>query len=166
MSAVICRRNSVCGCAIFSSGVVSIAKDWQQEEATMRAMLLFGLACAVTGLAVSSSTAQPPPVVAVPAPPAVDSPAYRQFLNSDSTYKTYSRLTPSRGFTRVTPFGVESHYVEPGYMKQINSQFGFESREYVPGYGGRWQTPWQAGGYQAPGYYRYYYGPPLPPRQP
>ena len=140
----------------------------------MRPISFVLVACATAGVAWSSVKAQSPwppnpaaaPVVVLPGPPAVDSPAYRQFLNSDSSYKTYSRLTPSRGFTRVTPFSVESHYIEPGYMKQINSQFGFESREYVPGYGGSWRTPWQVGGYQAPGFYRYYYGPPLPmPRQ-
>src|SRR5579864_4145944 len=164
MSVANCRLNVVCCCAIFSSSFVSSARDLQREETTMRTRL-FLAACGLVGLALGNASAQPPPVITVPAPPAVDSPAYRQFLNSDSSYKTYSRLSPSRGFTRVTPFGVESHYVEPGYMKQINSQFGFESREYVPGYGGSWQTPWQAGGYQAPGYYRYYYGPPLLPPQ-
>jgi len=125
--------------------------------------------CTLTGLAWSEANAQQPwppaprvgSLVIVPVP-AVNSPAYRQFLNSESSYKTYSRLTPGRAFSRITPFSAETHYVEPGYLKQINSPFGFESREYVPGFGGYWQTPWYFGGYRAAGSYRLFYGPPLP----
>jgi hypothetical protein len=162
--------------AQFSPAVsFSAQKNLPREETIMRAIRFLLAACAAAGIAWNNGKAQNPwpppsppaaPVVTATAPSAVNSQAFRQFLNSDSSYKTYSRLTPSRGFTRVTPFSVESRYMEPGYLKQINSQFGFESREYVPGYGGSWQTPWQAGGYVAPGYYRIYCGPPLPTPRP
>src|SRR6516162_8736835 len=92
----------------------------------------------VTALAWNEAKAQPQlpdprttPIVVIPGPPAIDSPAYQQFLNSSSTYKTYSKLSPSSGYTRFTPFSVESRYIEPGYMKQIATPSTFESREYV-----------------------------------
>jgi hypothetical protein len=101
------------------------------------------------------------PVFPAATPPAVDSPAYQQFLNSTSSVKTYSRLTPSSGVTRITPFSIESRYVEPGYLKQRVSPYGFESVEYVPGYGAGYRTPFEVGGYQVSGYYRTYFAPPV-----
>jgi len=136
----------------------------------MRRMNLLFAALTLAGLGWAEAKAQPPvspipqttALLPVPGPPVVDSPAYRQFLNSDSTHKTYSRLGSGSTMTRVTPFSAETHYVEPSYLKQRMTPYGFDSLEYVPGYGADFRAPWMAAGFRVPGYYRTFYAPPMP----
>jgi hypothetical protein len=114
--------------------------------------LLAGMAlCGTAG-------AQPyPPPAAAPnvAPPVygdLSDPAYRKFLRSPATFKTFYGGTPGYASRYPTPFGVGGSYVQPGYTRQYITPYDFEAYGYVPGRGEFRATPWSYNRYDAPGY--------------
>lgn len=114
------------------------------------------------GLVVGTATAQPPG--ATPYASYNFERAYRHFLTSPYPYRTFSSLRP--GFSAATgvyPFGEETIYQEPSVLRQRITPRGFESYEYVPGYGGSLATPWGFQAYAVPGFERSFY---LPPGKP
>jgi hypothetical protein len=118
----------------------------------MRSQILATLAGLFSAVAVSFGgqpprTAEPPVVEDVPPV----SPAYRHFMNSTASHKTYSAIRPGYGMTRAMPHAADGWYVEPGFFRQRVTPRGFEQESYRPGYGAWWQTPWGSGGYRVPG---------------
>src|SRR5262245_6831055 len=100
------RRNNVHRGVTFSNCFVWFTELSRWEEATVRIIHFLPTIGMLAGMSLDDAHAQPAwpqaprvaPAVVMPVP-AVDSPAYRQFLNSESSYKTYSRLMPSRAFS-------------------------------------------------------------------
>src|SRR5262245_3689957 len=102
---------------------------------------------AVLGLVLVATTALAQPPGAPPYASYNFERAYRHFLTSPYAYRTFSSLRS--GFSAATgvyPFGEETTYLEPSVLRQRITPRGFESYEYVPGFGGTRATPW---GFQA-----------------
>ena len=102
----------------------------------------------------------PPPVYPLPPPARYPAPAYnynydrayRQFLSSPSGLKTFSSLGQGYGADTFTPFSHQSFYQNPGYEHQRMDEFGWNRYDWVPGYGGSFDTPFYGSGYRVPGY--------------
>jgi hypothetical protein len=75
--------------------------------------------------------------------------AYRHFLNSPYSLRTYSGTAPGYVLEGYGPDGYERFYREPGYLHQRISPRGFESYQSVPGWS-----------YSVTPYPRVYYYPP------
>lgn len=125
----------------------------------MRGFLL----AVVIGLAWQScGRAQPPPGPAWGVPGTPSSPAYRHFLHSPYSYRTYSALTPGYATERAAPFSYQSSYVDPGYLHQRITPYGFYSYSQVPGRGGITATPFGSSSYTVPAQVYEYVVPPRP----
>lgn len=132
--------------------------------------LLLSLITGVAAGAVPSPPGYPPPP-----PPSYPAPvynynydrAYRQFLNSPSGLKTFSSLGQGSGADTFTPFSHQSFYRSPSYEHQRIDESGWDRYNWVPGYGGSFDTPFYGSGYRVPGYGIASHMPPLyPPRLP
>jgi hypothetical protein len=85
--------------------------------------------------------------------------AYRHFLSSPYSARTFSSFGPGYQVETYYPGASQSHYREPSYEHQRITPRGFEHYEVVPGHGGRIATPLEESGYQVPGYERHYFVP-------
>jgi len=92
--------------------------------------------------------------------------AYRHFLSSPYSFRTFSSLGQGYRVDTVTPFSSASFYREPGYEHQRISPRGLERYYIVPGYGEDTATPFWGYGYRVPGYSRHEFIPSPPPRMP
>jgi hypothetical protein len=90
--------------------------------------------------------------------------AYRHFLNSPYSYRTFSSLGTASAGQAWTPFGVQGYYVDPSYEHQRMTPFGFERYTAVPGYGGYTVSPFGYRSYYVPGYGYQVFAPPPPGR--
>lgn len=77
--------------------------------------------------------------------------AYRKFVNSPYTYRTFSSSTPGAVVEYATPFGMERHYRGPTYEHRRITPTAYESHGYLPGYGGYRTDPWTYERYDVPG---------------
>lgn len=94
---------------------------------------------------------QHPAPVGIPRTAPID-PAYRYFLNSPSSYKTFSTTTPGTMFENGSPFGFQQYYTDPRYIHQRVTPYGFEDWSTTPGYGGTTITPFSYQNFRVPGY--------------
>jgi hypothetical protein len=78
--------------------------------------------------------------------------AYRHFLNSRYSYRTLYSSLPGSGSVTVTPFAYESRFIEPGFIRQRITPFGYERFDAVPGHGGMTLLPFSVSSYYVPGY--------------
>jgi hypothetical protein len=85
--------------------------------------------------------------------------AYRHFLNSRYSYRTYSASSPGYAVNVATPLSAQGFYTGPGYVHQRITPRGFEGFQAVPSYGGYTITPFGAISYSVPGYEYFYYVP-------
>jgi hypothetical protein len=85
--------------------------------------------------------------------------AYRHFLNSPYSYRTFSGSSPGYWTERYTPYGYRSFYVEPGYVHQRITPYGFEGFDWVPGYEAYTTTPFGPSYHYVPGYGYPYHAP-------
>ena len=90
--------------------------------------------------------------------------AYRHFLNSPYSYRTFSSLGTGSAGQAWTPFGVQGYYVDPSYEHQRVTPYGFERYTTFPGYGGYTATPFSYSSYYTPGYGYQLYAPRPPGR--
>jgi hypothetical protein len=58
--------------------------------------------------------------------------AYRHFLTSPYSFRTYSGTIPGYEFGQYTPNGYEWYAQPPGYLHQEITPHGFSSYQYVP----------------------------------
>jgi hypothetical protein len=58
--------------------------------------------------------------------------AYRHFLTSPYSFRTYSGPIPGYETEAYTPFGYQWHSQPPGYFRQEITPRGFTSYQYVP----------------------------------
>ena len=120
----------------------------------------------ILGVAVGCGT--PAVASAQPPPPGGTFPsynygrAYRHFLNSPYSYRSFSSLGAGSAGQTWTPFGVQGYYVDPGYEHQRITPYGYERHTTVPGYGGYAASPFDYNSYYVPGYAYHYYAPPPP----
>lgn len=77
--------------------------------------------------------------------------AYRRFLTSPYSYRTFSSLSPGRGSEYLTPFSRAGYYRQPGYEHQRITPYGYESYGYIPGRSSYRATPWGYDRYDVPG---------------
>jgi hypothetical protein len=82
--------------------------------------------------------------------------AYRHFLSSPYSVRTYSGTTPGYYAEGYTPYGYERRWRPPGYLHQRISPYGFESHQFVPGERRRVDTPAVLVPYARPIYVPYY----------
>jgi hypothetical protein len=69
--------------------------------------------------------------------------AYRHFLNSPYSYRTFSSLSPGYASSGYTPYGFESTYVSPGYERQEIGPYPGQFRYYrAPRYQSRTLIPY------------------------
>lgn len=68
--------------------------------------------------------------------------AYRHFLNSPYSYRTYSALIPPSGYEVVGPFSYQSYFTPQGYVHQRITPRGFESYTLRPGHESYYITPY------------------------
>ena len=59
--------------------------------------------------------------------------AYRHFLNSPYSYRTFSSLSPGYVTSGYTPYGYQWTFVGPGYTQQRITPRGFEGYTVTPG---------------------------------
>jgi hypothetical protein len=93
-------------------------------------------------------------------PPPVDyttARAYRHFLTSPYSYRTYSRAYPGYTAEGYTPYGYERVTRDPGYLHERITPDGFERYRVAPGYHATIVRP-AVGPYFGPPY-----APPYPP---
>jgi hypothetical protein len=81
----------------------------------------------VTPFAVPAPAYAPPPVSYNYAR------AYRHFLTSPYTYRTFSSLSPGYVTSEVTPYGYQWTFVGPAYTHQRITPRGFEGYSVMPG---------------------------------
>jgi len=91
--------------------------------------------------------------------------AYRHFLTSPYSYRTFSSLGQGYRADVLTPFSSQSFYREPGYEHQRISPRGLERYSVVPGYGEDTATPFWWYGYRVPSYSRQEFMPYAPDRR-
>ncbi len=115
-------------------------------------VLCLSLALTVGALTAPAARAQYGPEV----PGTWSDPAYRHFLTSPYSYRTYSAYPSGYGERWVTPFGVEGYAVEPGYLHERITPRGYQSFRRVPGYATYRVVP--------PAYGFRFYDPGYPPR--
>ena len=84
--------------------------------------------------------------------------AYRHFLTSPYSYRTYSGTTPGYAVEGFTPFGYEGYARGPGYFQHRITPRGYESYYAVPPEAGFRIGPPAFAPYPVPGY-----GPPVIP---
>jgi len=89
--------------------------------------------------------------------------AYRHFLSSPYSFRTFSSLGQGYRVDAFTPFSSQSFYREPGYEHQRISPRGLERYYIVPGYGEDTLTPFWGYSYRVPGYSRHEFIPSTPP---
>jgi hypothetical protein len=58
--------------------------------------------------------------------------AYRQFLTSPYSYRTYSRISPGYAAEGYTPYGYERFERGPAYRHEEITPYGFEGYQVVP----------------------------------
>jgi hypothetical protein len=121
--------------------------------------LVLALAGSITGLPAAAHAQWGPEV-----PGTWSDPAYRHFLLSPYSYRTYSASTPGYAGAGYTPYGYQSYYLDPGYQHQRITPRGYESYRLVPGYQTYEATPFGFRYSYTPGYGAYYFDPAYPPR--
>ena len=89
-------------------------------------------------------------------------PAYRHFLNSPYSYRTFSTASPGYSVGYPIPFGYQSSYVTPSYRNERITPFGYQSYNLSPGYGGSTMTPFSGSYYNVPPTVSRQYVPPQP----
>ncbi|MGE3804232.1 MAG: hypothetical protein AB7K24_06130 [Gemmataceae bacterium] len=89
--------------------------------------------------------------------------AYRHFLNSPYSYRTYSAFPPATGYQSVGPFSAEGLNVDPGYIHQRITPRGFESYRVKQGYQNYYATPFTYQYQAVPSVGESYYSPTIPP---
>jgi hypothetical protein len=77
-------------------------------------------------------------------------PAYRQFLSSPYSYRTFSAFSPGYSVSNPIPFGYQNNYVTPGYRNERITPYGYQSYYLRPGYGGTTVTPFGGSYYNVP----------------
>jgi hypothetical protein len=86
--------------------------------------------------------------------------AYRHFLNSPYSFRTFSSLSPGYASSGYTPYGFESTYLSPGYERQEIGPYPGQYRYYrAPRYATRTVIPYPPPPYYPPVYVNPYYGP-------
>jgi hypothetical protein len=79
--------------------------------------------------------------------------AYRHFLSSPYSFRTFSSLSPGYGSAGYTPYGFESTYVSPGYERQQIGPYPGQFEYYrVPRYESRTFIPYPPVRYYPPVY--------------
>jgi hypothetical protein len=87
--------------------------------------------------------------------------AYRHFLNSRYSFRTFSSRSPGYAASGFTPYGYESTYVSPGYeYQQIGPYQGQYQYYRAPRYETRTVIPYAPQPYSPPAYAKPYYAPP------
>jgi hypothetical protein len=77
--------------------------------------------------------------------------AYRHFLNSPYSFRTFSSLSPGYASSGYTPYGYESVYVSPGYERQEIGPRQGQYRYYrAPRYASRTVIPYAPEPYYPP----------------
>jgi hypothetical protein len=109
----------------------------------MRSLLVM-LSVAVSLLSTLPARAQAPWVGTL------DDPAYRHFLYSPYSYRTFSMFSPGSSASYPIPFGYQSAYVTPGYRNERITPYGYERYSLHPGYGGSTVTPFSGSSYNVP----------------
>jgi hypothetical protein len=97
-------------------------------RATMTTTLLVGLMAAGAGRAQYYPAPGPMPAESFNAQR-----AYRQFLTSPYSFRTYSGGYPGFSVSRFTPFGYERYAQGPGYVHQEITPRGFTAYRVDPG---------------------------------
>jgi|SRR5579884_2499693 len=64
--------------------------------------------------------------------------AYRHFLNSPYSYRTYSGLSPGYTLDMPAPYGEQQYYQGPSYVEQRITPWGFEGYQSLPPTGYRY----------------------------
>lgn len=77
-------------------------------------------------------------------------PAYRHFLFSPYSYRTFSTASPGYSVGYPIPFGYQSAYVTPSYRNERITPFGYQSYYLQPGHGGSTVTPFAGSYYNVP----------------
>jgi hypothetical protein len=78
--------------------------------------------------------------------------AYHHFLMSSSSYRTLYSSVPGSGYAIYSPWGYQSQFVQPGYIQQRLTPFGYERFDAVPSSGGMIVTPFGFQSYYYPGF--------------
>jgi hypothetical protein len=121
-----------------------------------RTLIVLGLVCFV-GQPAAAPAQEPVPMTYNQAR------AYRHFLTSPYSYRTYSGTTPGFAVEGFTPFGYEGYARGPGYFQHRITPRGYESYYLAPPETGFRIRPPAFAPYPMPGYgYPYGSGPAYP----